>query len=466
MLSTESFGYVQFDFLDLPREGWLARAGQDAVRFASPSEIPPDVICWSNLDWDHFHRGSALGRLGHLRHASYLPIRPQDAMLELGLDPGLLGPDETTRVCALLFGRVMSSASRLLSLGVPGLPEERQFVRGTLKDDFLALFPNLEFPKGDECHALLEGQSYHSVSSTLAPYRKEAVRVVVRRPRLRHARDILASPSPVGPYRFVMGADLGSVHDVVESARPALCRIRLTEADDLVADAYGFANTLNRTKRAARSWACHPELDALRRMARIEMEGGWLGEAYRPLGSMLPEAVDPLLGGRFSRISWSLGLCAEAMWRAALAGPERKRPAKGALASKSPQGDISWQGLWARAADKLLLFPLIRSLMEKGYDVSSYGFGWIFCSVDESRLADFIVDAAALGLLPRIADVPTPLLDVPWGGAKLDLPLAKLTFAKDTDRLLALDSVADVEPERRGDVVASVLGVPVSAEAS
>lgn len=463
MLIASNFGYAHFDFLDLPREGWLARCGQEAVRFASPSEIPPDVICWTNLDWEHFHRGSALGRMGHLRHASYLPIRPQDAMLELGLDPGVLGPDETARVCALVFGRVMSFASRLLSAGVPGLPDERQFVRGTLKDDLLALFPGLEFPKGDECHALLEGQSYHSVSSTLAPYRKEALRVVVRRPRLRHTLDLLASPSPVGPYRFVMGDDLGTVHDVVEAVRPALCRVRLSEADDLVADTYGFSNTLSKVKRAARSWVSHPELDALRRMAKIELEGGWLGETYRPLAGMLAEAVDPLMAGRFSRVSWSVGLCAEAMWRAVLTGPERRRPAKGAL-TQPVQGDISWQGLWVRAADKLLLFPLVRSLVEKGYDVSSYGFGWIFCSVDEPRLADFFVDAAGLGLLPRVSDLPAPLPDIAWGGARLDLPLAKFTFSKDVDRLLAIDAVAEAEPARHGDIVASVLGVPAVSD--
>lgn len=458
MLPVSAFGYAHFDFLDLPREGWFARCGQEAVRFVSPAEIPSDTLCWSNLDWPHFHQGSAIGRLGHLRHAGYLPIRPHDLLMELGLDPGLVGPDEMTRICALVFGRVMSCAARWIAAAFPALAEEQYFLRGTLRDDLVPLYANLEFPKGDECYALTEGQSYHAVSSTLAPYRKEAVRMMIRRPRLRHALDILSSPSPVGPYRFVLGEDLGTVHDVVEGSRPVLCKLRLSNVDEAVADSYGFANTLRKTKRSVRNWAPHPEVDALRRMATVDIEGGWVGEGYRPLGALLPESLDPYLGERCSRVSWSIGLCAEALWRAALTPPERRRGTKTPFARESLQGDISWQGLWARAADKLILYPSVRSLIEKGYDVSSYGFGWIFCSVDESRVEEFLFDAFSLGFLPRVIDVPHPIGNVSWGGAKVDLPLAMLVAGKDTGRLLALDAVAEVEPERQEEIVVAALG--------
>jgi hypothetical protein len=452
-LSAERFGYAHFDFLDLPREGWLATYGEEARRFRSPAEIPSDGIFWCNLDWQHFHRGSSLGRMGHLRHASYLPIRPGDALAEFGLDAEMLGPEEAARYLALMFGGVMAWSSRLLAAAAPELSDERHFTRDSLRDDLLPVFPPLEFPRGDEIHALLEGHSYHNVSSTLAPYRKEAIRIIVRRPRLRHALDILASPSPVGPYRFLSPEDLGTVDDVVENDRPALGKLRLKEPSDAVFELYGFSNTISRAKRAVRSWAAHPEMDALRRMAEVELEGAWVGKGYRPLGSVLPEAVDPLLNGRLLRVSWSVGVACEAMWRSVLAPPPK---ARGTWQS-ARSGDISWQGLWARAADKLILFPLVRSLAEKGHDVSSYGFGWILCSVDEPRLDEFLDDAAGLGLLPRIADIPKAREDVPWGGAKLDLPLAKLVYGKEIDRLVSLDRIAASDPAEHGDIVTSVL---------
>jgi len=452
-LPAERFGYVHFDFLDLPREGWLAIHGEEARRFRSPADIPSDGIFWCNLDWQHFHRGSSLGRMGHLRHASYLPIRPGDALAEFGLDADLLGPEETARYLALMFGGVMAWSSRLLAAAAPELPDERHFTRDSLRDDLLPIFPSPEFPRGDEVHALLEGHSYHNVSSTLAPYRKEALKIIVRRPRLRHALDILASPSPTGPYRFLSSEDLGTVDDVVENERPALGKLRLKEPSDAVFELYGFSNTISRAKRAVRSWAAHPEMDALRRMAEVELEGAWVGKGYRPLGSVLPEAVDPLLNGRLLRVSWSVGVACEAMWRAVLAPPPKPRGA----GQSARIGDISWQGLWARAADKLILFPLVRSLAEKGYDVSSYGFGWILCYVDEPRLDEFLDDAAGFGLIPRIADIPKARGDVPWGGAKLDLPLAKLIYGKEIDRLVSLDRIAAYAPEEHGDIVTRVL---------
>ena len=452
-LPAERFGYVHFDFLDLPREGWLAIHGEEARRFRSPAEIPSDRIFWCNLDWQHFHRGSSLGRMGHMRHASYLPIRPADAMAEFGLDADLLGPAEATRYLALMFGGVMAWSSRVLSAAVPDLPDERHFTKDSLREDLLPIFPPLEFPKGDEVHALLEGHSYHNVSSTLVPYRKEALKLIVRRPRLRHALDILASPSPAGPYRFLLPEDLGTVDDVVEDERPALGKLRLKGPSDAVFELYGFSNTISRAKRAVRSWAAHPEMDALRRMAEVEIEGAWVGKGYRPLGSVLPEAVDPLLNGRLLRVSWSVGVASEAMWRAVLTPPPKPR----GVGQSARIGDISWQGLWARAADKLILFPLVRSLSEKGHDVSSYGFGWILCFVDEPRLEEFLDDAAGLGLIPRITDIPKARANISWGGNKLDFPLAKLVYGKEIDRLIALDAIAANDPDKHGEIVANAL---------
>jgi hypothetical protein len=142
------------------------------------------------------------------------------------------------------------------------------------------------------------------------------------------------------------------------------------------------------------------------------------------------------------------------MWRAVLAPPPKPR---GGSQSAAKIGDISWQGLWARAADKLILFPLVRSLSEKGYDVCSYGFGWLLCFVDEPRLDEFLDDAAGLGLIPRIGDIPKARTNVSWGGSKLDFPLAKLVYGKEIDRLISLDRIAANDLDKHGEIVASAL---------
>lgn len=441
------FGFVRFDFVEFPREGWLARHGTPARRFSSPAEIPIDGTFWTNLEWEHMHRGSAVGRLGQLRHAAYLPVRPSDALRELGFDEGLLGPDETTRLCACLFGRVMSWASRLLAAGLPGMPPERHFVRGSLREDLVGLMADLEFPRGDEAHILREGQSYQTVSATLTTPRREAVRMLLRRPRLRHALNLLSSPSPSGPWRFLPGEALEPLERLLASGRPSLCRVRLARVQEACGELYGFGNTLDRGRRGLRGWAAQPELDALRRMADVDVEAAWLGGDYRPLGARLPVAVDELVAGRFLRLSWSIGVCLEALWRAALVPPPRRG------GSRDRRGDISWQGLWARAADKLLLYPLVRALAERGHGVSCYAFGWIHCLVEPGREEEFLRDAASLGLVPRLADLPRPLALDRWGGLKAEAQWAGLVYGGRTERLFALDAIAEASPDRHEDLL-------------
>lgn len=125
------------------------------------------------------------------------------------------------------------------------------------------------------------------------------------------------------------------------------------------------------------------------------------------------------------------------------------------------RAQTSWQGAWIKGADKNSMFMTALELSKMDYAVTSYGLGWVQCSVPEESLSAFCRDGLSLGLLPNLSDTPENLVDpqipVQWGGDKRSHSYAQFLVEKKRDLLWNLDRVPMIKEEKRNDFIAKLI---------
>lgn len=420
------FGVVLFDSPEDPGPGWIGIGGDRsrAARISGPHELSTEVIWWTNVNYEHFFRGvSEIWRNPWLRHDKYLVVGPADVLKEWGHDPKLVGADFVAKFVAEAFARIMTIAYNLVRRTDPKLRMDRFFEGKTLRDDLRRLMPEAEYPKGEAAMMMKSGQAYSEFSSATVRMPKGAKMIRLRKPRVTYCWELLQTPFPLGPWEYVSRADMKSnveerLQTILKSPAPIMAEITLSNMQAEVAPIYGFGQSTDKGKNVQRTWVAHPELAMLARFAKIEVRNAWQGREYASMMPDLPEAVKEFLQEKYTDLSWSAGVVAETLWRAA-ALPQEKGKAGTRDSGEKPH--TSWRGAWIKAADKSSMFMEAMRLSELGYAVSSYGLGWVFCGVAEEDVANLIKDAATLGLAPSIVDVPDGLVTnkkqgLQWGG--------------------------------------------------
>lgn len=447
------FGVVIFDEPDDPGAGWASIADErrpQSTRVAGPNELATDTIWWTNVTYENFFKGNAqTWRNPNLRHDKYLPLGHHDVLKEWGYDPTQVDANFTATFCAQAFDRIMRIAWGMLRDANPKQKLTQAFQGKTMRDDLRSLLPELEYPRLEAAEALKSGQAWEEYTATGARGPKGGKWIVLRRPRLAYALDMLQTPVPRGPYVLKKRGDINKLQpNPVEHVRgmptPAIIEVNVNKIQAEVAPIYGFGAATDRDKRVTRSWVAHPEFQILSRVADVSIRSMWQADKYWPLVPAMPEAARAFLTDRYSDFSWSSGIVAESLWRAACL-PEDKSKA-GPQREGDPRANTSWQGLWIRAADKSAMFGASMRLTEMGHAVVSYGLGWTRAQVGEEDIPNLIRDGLSMGLVPNLLDIPTGFHDmnkgaVPWGGDKKSLPLATMMASKSNKVLWALDRV-------------------------
>ena len=445
------FGVVIFDEPDDPGAGWASIADErrpQSTRVGGPNELATDTIWWTNVTYANFFKGDAqTWRNPNLRHDKYLPLGHQDVLKEWGYDPTSVDADFTATFCAQAFDRIMRIAWTMLRDANPKQRLPQAFQGKTMRDDLRTLIPELEYPRLEAAEALKSGQAWEEYTATGARGPKGGKWVVLRRPRLAYAMEMLQTPVPKGPYILKKRGEIGKmqpnpVEHVRKMATPAIVEVTVNKIQPEVAPIYGFGAATDRDKRTTRSWVAHPEFQILSRVADVSVRSMWQGDAYWPLVPAMPEPARAFLQDRFSDLSWSAGIVAESLWRAACL-PEDKSKA-GPQREGDPKANTSWQGLWIRAADKGAMFGASMRLTEMGHAVVSYGLGWTRAQVSEEDIPNLIRDGLSMGLLPNLLDIPVnfhSLADgaVTWGGDKRSEYLATVMAAKSSKALWGFD---------------------------
>jgi hypothetical protein len=463
------FGVVLFDDKEDPGAGWatvITDGRGKARRISGSHELPTDTVWWSNVPYDMFFRRTEVWRNPGLRHDKYLVISPSDVLREWGYDPTTVQAEDFADLSAIAFDRIMRMSWMLLKEVNPKLRIAEAFQGKTLREDLRPLLPELDYPKGEAATVMKSGQAWEEFTATGAKGPKGSRWIMLRRPRLSYAMEMLQTPVPKAPFENIsrmqmreIAKDPGArVRAVRDLEQPCMVEVSIHSMQPQVAPIYGFGNAIDKEKKVPRSFVAHPEFIILSRYADVEVKSLWRGKEYWAMVPDLPEVVKDFLLDRYTEYSWTAGVIAETLWRSVVLGEDKGKA--GPMRGDEERAQTSWPGLWIRAADKSSMFMVSLRLGELGYAVQSYGLGWVRCAVPEEDIPAFMKDGLTLGLVPQLLDIPDNLFlpnqRVPWEGDPKSAAIAHLTMTKSHRLLWNLDKIPTLPPERRKDAVRSL----------
>jgi hypothetical protein len=464
----KNFGVVLFDDPKQPESGWKCMAGQSKTdRIRSADELSTGTIWLSNIEYEDFFRGQTeIWRRSNLRHEGYLVVKIANILKEWNYNPGRPGqvsqltPNFICQFVSQCFHRIMHVAFNMIYQCDPRMTMSTAFVGQTLRDDMRVVLPKLDYPKGDAAAFMKAEKSFQEFTQCNPRSPRDSISIMVRRPRTLHALEILQTPVPVGPYEAVQRKQFRKHgNDIVDflknTDQPAMIELDMEGMDADVGPVYGFSNSTNKNAKQSRDWVAHNEFQVLGRYANLTIRSFYLGREYGSLVTRLPDAVQEFLTDRMLDSSWTAGVIAETLWRAAT-GKEAV-----ARAGKPTDGEdragTSWEGAFLRAQDKISMFAPAFELSKRGYAISSYGLGWVQARVTEEMRADFIRDALSFGLIPSMQDIPDQLFNaevpIQWGGDKRSRAFAQFSAAKDTNLLWNMDKLPLLAPGKRKEFI-------------
>ncbi len=449
-----NFGMVVFDDTKNPGAAWCAVNGGDPKRVEGTNQLSTDTLWWTNLSYEEFFMTTEANRNPWLRHDAYMIAKPKDALVEWDLDPATTPPDYLATFCSAVFARVMTLSYKMAKDANPNIRMTTLFKTTSLREDLRFLLPKADFPEGEAAAIMKAGQAYSNFTKTAVRRVRGGKQIMLRRPRIPHALEMLTTPMPQGPFEFKSRADLRTLSSdrvswVRSTDRPCMVEVTVDSMQQDVAPIYGFGNSTDRDRRIPRSWIAHPEFLMMSSFSDLQVRSAWIGKDYGKMNLLLPPAVTSFLSDSHIEASWSAGIIAENLWRAACLGTE-KRWIKGSTEER-PQ--TSWRGAWIMAADKAAGFMSAMRLTDMGYAVPSYGNGWVLVEVTDDQMQDLLRDGLSIGLIPRLFDVPAGAFpmdgDFQWGGDKKSRILATLTVTKQKTMMWNLDRLPLYEGEQR-----------------
>lgn len=454
------FGAVLFDDIESPSSGWMSIEGTQVKRIDDIHQMPSDVIFWTNIAYGPFFSGAGRTR-SNLRHAEYLVCKPTEILGEWGY------PENTPQTFTPVLMSVMFSRIARLTFGIaskcnPQLRMSEFFTNTTLQGDVGIFLPEAEFPEDEAVETCTANKGFVRFTVTngvRGP--KGGAMIKLRPPRLSYARKLLNGMTPVGPFEFInpqeaSGGRRNLAAWLCSQPRPFVAEIAVDDGDPDSASMYGYGNTTDR-KKVMRTWVAAPELKALLTIyKKISVRSVWMGKDYKKLSDTLPDPIMKFLNAKISFGSWSAGVVAETIWRAACAGDiRRKMPGE-------PRANTSWRGAWLFAEDKVEGYQAAKSLYDFGHVVTMYGPGWLNSVVASENVEDLIRDSLTCGLIPPMVDVPDNMMrkdeSFVWGGNEDALTLVDCILKKRQQLAWNTDEVRVLPPgKERNDLKQKIM---------
>lgn len=437
-MEIKKFGAIIFDNIKNPTSGWASHGENGApFHFIDQTELPSDVLWWSNCPYDVFH---AHGRFAsNIRPSSYLNVTTGEILAEWDINDSSVSADIYVRVCGTVFHHLMRIIRGLLKLTCPEKSSSDYFRGPQLAVDAADLLPGCEYPTGDAIDILRPGIAYSHLSYTTLPKDNGLVPMAVRRPRLDHAVRMLSAPAPVGPFVHVAGQDLPPLKDLINLDQPVMAEIIVHHGNPPYAPVFGWNVSASRGIKTQRTWAPHPELAVLASFADIEVRSAYIGTAYSHLSASLPDVVRGLIADGSGALSWSAGVAIDSLWRSATVGKSFQVSAR-----QYRRAHTSWQGAWMRSYDKVEMFKKAMAFHLAGFRVSNYGGGLVRCLLPEERTLEYFLNAYQIGMVPAIVDVKQPvstnlLRPRTWGGDPETRSLAWKILTRESGDLWMMD---------------------------
>lgn len=459
------FGMVIFDDEKNPASGWASSEGEEAKRIEGVHQLATGTYWWTNCNYTSFFRDSEIGRNPWMKHDSYLTVTPKNMLKEWDYDLVATPPNEQTQFCSTMFSRIMNMAYMVAKQCRPELSMKNFFKDSSrsLRDDFRDFLPDAEYPKGEAASIMQNGQAFSEFTRTGTRGMKGAKSFKLIRPRMVHAMDMLTTPIPKGDFAYKNRNDLRKMSSdrvamVLNENHPVMAEITVDEMNGDIAPIYAFGSSVDKDKRVPRSWVPHSEFIAMSSFSELNVVSAFFGKEYGTIGQDMHEQMISFLQQKYGNMSWSAGVIAETIWRAASLAQEKTRVKK-----DSDRPMTSWRGAWLKSADKTVMFMHAMKLTDSGYNVMSYGLGWVMCMIQDDQRNDLIQDGLEIGLVPPMFEIPDNLYDknsvrgVQWGGEKNTFPKVALELMKDKETLMEFDRIPLYEENRRDDIAASIM---------
>jgi hypothetical protein len=393
-------GYAHFDEPDDPQAGWAASPATNGEpkRVAGIQHLRSDIVWLTNVEYSAWWK-YRLGNQPNLRQALYARTTIKALMADLGMaQPQHRAED----ICAALYEvltRTMRTAERAMGFKVGDFSHQK--MSEAIKLILLGEREPREYACSDNAVVSALAGAIQSDSSCGAKKdeRTKHTWVGVRRNRVQHALDILASPVPMGPWEVVPMSMLPAsgrerVAWVLSQSRPVLARISMTgeDSDQYRMVAFGVSSVQKTGSRSVggshmRQWVASPEMAMLASFCSVEVHDVLLASSYAPIAARYPfPTVEP-----HDWFSLSFGLFAENYWSSLIIPTKGSGPGQDSIHTA--------RAVWLRAVDRVYSFHAAMQMRLSGVIVSQYGNGAVGCWVPEGGLAHIQDAARRAGLL-------------------------------------------------------------------
>ncbi len=368
--------------------GWASLSGGKAFRIQRYEDLSAQSIWITNLDKTSFwHSGCT--KIKRLRESGYFKTDLGALMREIGATTQKMGPTG-----------VVESLSEIYQRTVKLMQEHYQV--GALDNGYCIeeIKPKLIPPDrslGLEMDEVLSRSYTDFIVSGSKNYdTKKYTRITLRRPRLKHAQQVLETMCPQGDWELIASSQMPEQEfrlAWLESlGRPVLAQVNLKNFSEKCPDfilpllQMGEAIGMGGRKKE-RNWMSIQELKYFSRFAKMEISSVFAAQGYKPIhaGKAL------LTMGELSDFSISLGLLAEMHW---VSLSERSRhPQTNSKSMVSPRAS------WIRASDRFYCFTATIPLSSAGFEILGYGNGCVHVLCAKEKVMELAVMSANCGLL-------------------------------------------------------------------
>ncbi len=408
------YGAVAFDN-GQAGPGWMSISGGNPYRISGPSELSTSILLLSNLTYEQM-RESGLLVNPWIKGTDFIKMPWKSLLDDIGLSDDPENLPTAVRTSASMFHRVMMIASEA------GL-NYRDASADSLPKDLEKIWPEPELPVGNwKSHQEATRHCLQERTLCTTAFVKNGVMVTLRLPRIQHARTILTSGIPVGPWMPFRKAAAPEGTDFLDwllsTGKPFIARIELPtgladEAAPIIS--FGAGSRDDGGNGLRRQWATDLEIREIMKYGRVMIKTAIVARDSVQLE--LPEFIGQMLKSGPALMSNSVGIFMENLWLSLVL--RRRNPDAGPTTKQLDRFIISYRAAYLRSLDRMICMKYALKLSEK-WTVKSYGVGSISVSVDESEINDLLIDAFALGLEPAVgmsvrhnASLPATAV---WGG--------------------------------------------------
>jgi len=358
--------------------GWASIDGGPARRINSLNELPSGVLWYTNLKNNDFFLAQ-LHRHPNYRDESWLRTQFGQLCAELGLVTQQVPVYDSVPLISALALRVIEAASDRYCIA----PNSKR----RLNEDFADQMAAPRSTVADQYYDKFREAAEHPTVTVLKSHNYTGYLpfVTVRRNRLRHAREVLATrvPPPDAGWELRRNS-LPERSDAWLEAidTPFLAHCKVEGVDKKIADVISWGSGA----KNPREWLTDVEWRVVRQYGRVEVASALV---CKQPGIVLEQA-ERLPSDPFADLSLTLGLIAEQIWTALTT----KRP------YRATESRYATPAAWLRSTDRMLMFDYAQKLVSRGLPVHSYGVGNVVLRYPEGGLRNLIKIATEFGLLP------------------------------------------------------------------